>query len=453
MRPRFLLIPLPLILLLAACAAATPAPTEVPAAEEEPEPTAEPTEVMVEETEEPEEPAMQELTEPEPVPDLPTVSPVLETRQILDLDAEDAPEGATLGDPDDPAIWLHPDDPAQSVIAVVLKEGGLEVYDLEGNPLQEIAYEGGRFNNIDLIYNFPLGGQPTDIFVVTDRYKDLMLFFAIDPQTRELTDVTDPANPLVFTPEGEESDEETTAYGVAAFQSVADGAFYAFVNRRDTGELTQLLLTDSGSGLITWEKVREFELPIPEGGEEDDAQTEGMVVDPGLGFVYIGQENVGIWKLGSEPGDGTEAELIYAVRPDGEYLEADVEGLTIYFGPDGTGYLVVSSQGDNTFAVFAREGENEYIGSFQIGPEGDIDGVQECDGAMVMNIALGEMFPSGLLVVQDGFDAPLVSQEDEGELESVSGNFKFVPWENVANVFETPLLIDTESYNPRTPAQ
>ena len=197
------------------------------------------------------------------------------------------------------------------------------------------------------------------------------------------------------------------------------------------------------------EKVREFSLPIPEGGELEDAQTEGMVADQELGFLYIGQENVGLWKVAAEPDAESDAMLLYAVKPAGELLAADVEGLTIYYGPDGAGYLLVSSQGDNTFAVFDRAGDNEYLGNFQIGAGDAADGVQESDGAMVLNVALGEAFPNGILVVQDGFNLPAVMVEDDGELENVSTSLKFVDWAAVANAFDPPLLIDTTSYNPR----
>ena len=50
----------------------------------------------------------------------------------------------------------------------------------------------------------------------------------------------------------------------------------------------------------------------------------------------------------------------------GTHLTADVEGLTIYYSGDSTGYLIASSQGDNTYAVYKREGENSYIGQFAI---------------------------------------------------------------------------------------
>ena len=40
----------------------------------------------------------------------------------------------------------------------------------------------------------------------------------------------------------------------------------------------------------------------------------------------------------TEPDGSKDATLLYAVRPAGESLEADVEGLTIYYAPDGGGW-------------------------------------------------------------------------------------------------------------------
>jgi len=387
--------------------------------------------------------------EPELISSLPVVTATLKTRPILDMDAADLPEGGRMGDMDDPAIWVHPMDASQSIVVGALKEGGLEVYDLEGNVLQSLSPDGVRYNNVDLLYDVELGGEVVDLVAFTDRFGDKFAFYRIDPVTRTLVDVTDPATPLLFTPVGQESDEETTAYGIALYRSPETGEVYAFANRRETGDLAQWRLVDNGQGQVAIEKVREFSLPAPEGGELEDAQTEGMVADQELGVLYIGQENVGVWKVGAEPDDAGDAKLLYAVRPEGDILEADVEGLTIYYGAEGAGYLLVSSQGDNTFAVFTREGDNEYLGSFQVGAGDAADGVQESDGAMVLNVALGDAFPNGLLVVQDGFNLPAVMVEDDGEMENVSTSLKFVDWAAVANAFDPPLLIDTTSYSPR----
>jgi myo-inositol-hexaphosphate 3-phosphohydrolase len=389
-----------------------------------------------------------DISEPELLSEIPIVHAALETQPIWDTEDE-LPTDARFGDADDPAIWLHPTDPNLSIVVAALKEGGLDVYDLDGALLQELQPDGVRYNNVDIIYGFLLGDQESDLIVATDRYGDRLAIFRVDPHTRQLTDVTDPNNPMLFTPEGQESDGETTAYGIALYRSPQSGKFYAFANRRDTGELAQWELLDNGQGQTAIRRVRDLSLPIPEGGEPEDAQTEGMVVDEEMGVLYVGQEDVGVWQFDAEPDGSSEGALIHAVRPQGEILEPDVEGLTIYYGPDGRGYLLVSSQGDNTFAVFDREGDHAYLGSFQIGAMGEVDGVQESDGAMVLNVALGDLFPNGLLVVQDGFNLPAFMVEDDGELENVVTNFKYVDWAEVANAFDPPLLIDTVSYHPR----
>lgn len=108
--------------------------------------------------------------------------------------------------------------------------------------------------------------HPSDIIVATDRYKDLFVIFTVDPETRTLTDITDPDSPMLFTTEGEESDEETTAYGIALYHDTANDIFYAFANRRDTGEIAQFELLNTGNNTIGWNKVRTMTLPVPEGG-------------------------------------------------------------------------------------------------------------------------------------------------------------------------------------------
>ncbi|MCP2166431.1 phytase [Goodfellowiella coeruleoviolacea] len=53
----------------------------------------------------------------------------------------------------------------------------------------------------------------------------------------------------------------------------------------------------------------------------------------------------------------------------GRHLSADVEGLTLCRGgADDEGYLIVSSQGDSTYAVDERADDSDYLGSFRVGP-------------------------------------------------------------------------------------
>jgi myo-inositol-hexaphosphate 3-phosphohydrolase len=378
----------------------------------------------------------------------PTVTYAAETRAIIDVD--EPPIGERQGDADDPAIWINPHDPAQSLVIGALKDGGLDVYDLEGRVVQSISPEPGarlRYNNVDVQYNFNLGGELVDLVVVTDRRNDRMVFFKVNPTTLQLENVTAPDRARVFTAASEdELVEQKTAYGVALYRS-PDNTLYAFVSQRESNRVDQLELFDNGAGQVAWSRVRTLTFPLVD-DDPAESQIEGMVVDQELGFLYAGQENRGLWKFDAAPTGSASGKLIDEVYPGGTNLKADVEGLTIYYGRDGAGYLLASSQGDSTFAVYERTGDNAYLGSFRVANPNS-DGVEFSDGADVVNVPLGPDFPTGLLVVHDGWNEPSRLVEGDGELENVNTNFKFVAWENVANAFPQSLIVDTSSYNPR----
>ncbi|MDY7005925.1 MAG: phytase [Cyanobacteriota bacterium] len=374
---------------------------------------------------------------------IPVVSPTVETPDTNRIE--------TGIDSDDPAIYVHPDNPNQSLVISTLKDAGLAVYDLEGEVLQEISPDTPgdiRFNNVDIVYNFQIGDEAVDLAVATDRANDTLAIWSIDPQTRQLTnitaaDISDPEVSIFGIDDGEQ-----TAYGLATYTNPNTGETYAYVSQADGDQIAQLELTSNEDGTVSATEVRRLDVPIPEGGELDDAQVEGMVVDRESGILYVGQENFGIWKFDAEVDGSDEGTLVDEI---GENIQADVEGLTIYYGDNGNGYLLASSQGDNTFAVYEREGNNEYIGNFFVGDFANIDGAEESDGADVINVPLGNNYPNGLLVVQDGANKPeaVLQDPEDGEIQNFNTNFKFIPWENVANAFEEPLEIDRFSYNPR----
>ncbi|MHC0069050.1 phytase, partial [Nostoc sp. UIC 10890] len=304
---------------------------------------------------------------------VPTAAPTVETRPDL-LDDETLPVDQRA-DADDPAIYINATNSADSLVLTSVKNGGLRVYDLSGNLLETINPGGIRYNNIDLQYGFKLGNQSVDIAVASDRNNDKLAIFKINPNPgtdgNYLEDITDSSLGTLFQglPFAEPySSSSRSAYGLALYRSPITNDYYVFANRRETGDVAQFKLIDKGNGKIGIERVREFTVPTIEGR---DPQTEGMVVDQETGFLYIGQENVGIWKFQAEPNGGTTGKLIDQVRDlGGTNLTDDVEGLTIYYGKNGTGYLLASSQGDNTFVAYTREGNNEYVGNFAVGNNG-----------------------------------------------------------------------------------
>ena len=176
----------------------------------------------------------------------------------------------------------------------------------------------------------------------------------------------------------------------------------------------------AATGRVTARKVRAFDI---------GSQTEGCVVDDTTGALYVGEEDVGIWRYAVDPATGTARTAIDRTGPGG-HLTADAEGLTAARGTDGRGYLIVSSQGDSTFAVYDLDGSHAYHGSFQIrrGDGSSVDGVDETDGVAVAAGDFGPQFPNGLLVAHDGDN-----HRDDGSAARCS-NLKFTRLDQVVDL-------------------
>jgi myo-inositol-hexaphosphate 3-phosphohydrolase len=324
-----------------------------------------------------------------------TVSPKVETAAV-----------AGSGDvADDPAIWVDRTNPSRSVVIGTDKDpsqGRLYVFDLDGNVITTTT-TGQQLNNVDLRYGFNLDGRTVDLVGASNRATGSIDFFALDPDTRELTPVGSVATGL------------SNIYGFTMGQS-SDGKYYAFVSNTAGGEDSSNATTvrqfelDGSSGQVSGIAVRTF---------SPGTQVEGMVVDDQTGTLYLAEEDVGIWKYGADPASGSARTQVDAVG--GGRLTADVEGLTIYYGPNGTGYLIASSQGSDSYTVYARHGSNSYLGSFRVNDGNGIDRATDTDGLDVTNLALGSAFPTGMLVVHD-----------HSNTGASSSNFKLVPWNDVA---------------------
>ncbi|MFJ6996004.1 phytase [Streptomyces sp. NPDC003090] len=398
---------------------------------------------------------------------LPAVTARAETAPLHDDD-----EGGNA-DADDPAIWRNAAAPDRSLVIATAKEGGLRVYDLDARQVQSLPAPPpagpddapGRFNNVDLVQGTALAGTRSDLAVVSDRGHDRLRVYRIDRDNPAgpLTDVTDPQAAPIFSANQEEINEQDTAYGLATWTDPSTRRSYALVSRNNRTTVALLELVARPGGTVGYRTVRTLDLPssfrLPDGaswspcGEPGELpQVEGMVVDPANGTLYAGQEDVGVWRLRADL-TGTPV-LIDKVReygvpavydeesdecsptaPDpghgGDRLSADVEGLTLLTEADGDGYILASSQGDNTFAAYDRElsDDNEYEGGFRVAASAALDGSEECDGAAVLNAPLGRKYPNGLLVVQDGEDTPAADDRD-------ATNFKFVDLAQVMDALD-----------------
>jgi 3-phytase len=311
---------------------------------------------------------------------------------FLTASRETAPVPNSGDAADDPAIWVNRRRPARSAIIGTDKRGGLAVYNLAGRQIQ--YRPDGKINNVDLRTGFRLGGREVALVTAGNKSDNSLAIYRIDVSTRRLVNVAARRiRPGVET------------QGSCMYHSPVSGKFYYFVTS-ESGQAEQWELFDKGSGKVDARKVRSLTI-----GDE----TEGCVADDRLARFYVSEEPRGIWRYDAEPSAGTRRALVDSTGRGG-HLVADVEGLAIAHGRGRRGYLIASSQGNNSFVVYERAAPNDWVTSFKLRAGNRADGVEDTDGIDVTTANLGPVFSTGLFVAQDG-------KNDNG-----NQNFKLVRW-------------------------
>jgi len=345
-------------------------------------------------------------------------------------------------DADDVAFWIHPDDYSRSFVIATQKNAGYSIYDVNGKTLIDALPGENRYNNVDVMYGFELNGEKIDIALFTDRNNNKFAIYRIQESAPYIVDITDYSSDELF--DAQESGEDT-AYGEGVYKSPVSGKFYAFATQNGTWNAAQFELV-ANQDRVGWNKVRDITLEA----DDDDKHAEGIVVDQEYGKAYISQEAVGIYTLDAEPGESPEGvaldkEDLMAEEGD-DNLVPDLEGMTIYYKNDGTGYVFISSQGNIVYGVYDRTPnsvKNSYLTSFIIADDMEgIDGTQHTDSIDVTNIPISDKFPYGAFIAQDGTDTAT-------DPDDVGTNFKWVRWEEIDAALGDS--ISGSTYDPRSP--
>lgn len=313
---------------------------------------------------------------------------------LVPADAETTPVQHAGDAADDPALWVHPDDPALSLLIGNDKKGALEVYDLEGAVRQRITSSKPFWGNVDVRQAVVIGGRTLDLVAATNGGVRL---FKVDPVSRTLTQISGGASGAL----------QAGGQGLCLYESHADRRVYAFTLNKK-GVLVQWLLHDSdGDGLLLMRKVRTVSVVV---GVPPREATEACVADDDTGALYVSEEDVALWRYGAEPSTGAARTMVDSVQPGGN-LAADVEGVAIVRVGAKAGYLIVSAQNvaspqSSYFAVFDRQ-TNAYLRSFRIVGSPTADGCERTDGIAAYAGNLGASYPFGVFVCQDnGNTAP-----------------------------------------------
>lgn len=301
---------------------------------------------------------------------------------------ETQPVGTNNADAaDDPAIWRNPAEPAASLIIATDKKAGLYVYGLDGKVRS--FDPAGRLNNVDLI-DAPDGSV---LVVASDRNDPLdakLRLYRLDTAAAKLV-------LLGVVPGG-----SGEAYGICLWRT--GQTVEAFSVLKD-GAVHQVRLDLSGPA-PRGQIVRSLKLAT---------QTEGCVVDPRSATLYVGEEDVGIWRFSARSDGPTTGELV--AKTDGQQLVTDVEGLALAAEGATGGWLVASSQGDNAYAVY-RLPDMVPAGRFRIAA-GKFGATEETDGIELALGNFGPDYPGGLFIAQDGHNG------------RDAQNFKLVSWQDV----------------------
>lgn len=284
------------------------------------------------------------------------------------------------GEADEVGIWVDRHEPIRSVIIGNDKSlmGALYVYDLRGKFVHRSPYMNEPVG-VSVRYDIPLAGKSVDIVACGLRSTNQIKIFKIDRETRELEDIT--------TEEGIPTGFARDTYGLCLYKRAGDGQLFAFVSRKESDNLHQVLLEEDGKGKIKGTVVRQF------GAKDIKSYVEGMVADDEYGYLYASDEQAAILKYYADPNVKGDPLIQKFGVADG--IRGDREGLALFKKSKGQGYLIVSSQGDSTFKIYDRAGSNKFVKTAKM------HGVWKTDGIAVTSQSIPPYYPTGFFAAHN----------------------------------------------------
>ncbi len=300
---------------------------------------------------------------------------------------ETAPMVGAGDQADDPAIWVSDSPDQVSLILGTNKDEGLHVYNLDGTELQFLDV--GAINNVDIRGRYA---------VASNDELGALTWFVIS------RDTSAPVLHIGNTPV-----QSVEPYGVCLGQD--EDGLVAAVTYKDG--LVEFWRADQSKDADISAKL-ESTLQLP-------SQLEGCAFDETQNLIFIGEEAFGLYAYAYRD-TGAVPQIVDSIAADNG-LVADVEGVSVYYDPNG-GYIIASAQEADRFVVYDRLPPHAPRGVFTVSEnqDGSIDAVTHTDGLDVVAAPLPG-YPKGLLVVQD-----------DGNPESgMDQNFKLIDWRKVAD--------------------
>ncbi|MCG9895464.1 MAG: phytase [Fimbriimonadaceae bacterium] len=294
-------------------------------------------------------------------------------------------------DADDPAIWIHPTDPAKSRIWGTDKNevsGGLYAFDLAGKVVQSITPL-DRPNNVDII-QWTEEGSPRALMVATERAARRIRIYEINAEG----EAVEASGSAAFLPDAQ--GDEGLPMGVALTRSSETGAITAFVSPKTgpaEGYLARYELKKNSAG--KWDLELKGRFGSFSGMDaEQNGEIEALVVDRETGELFFSDELFAIRRVASAVTESTEA------PPLGEEIyQGDREGLAVIRN-EGRRLLLSSDQleGGSRLMVWDISGETPRLLVAIPTPADATDGLE------AVTAPLGEKLPAGVLVMMNSKD-------------------------------------------------
>ncbi len=319
---------------------------------------------------------------------------------------------------DDAAFWIHPTDPAKSLLLVTNKFKGLELHDPDGGLLKHIDAEYVPIN-VDVAYNVALGKTTADLALITCRAENSqgVRIYQIDPGKRRLKTVGETAIIKVL--------GGTEPLALCTYRSPRSGKTFFFVTSEE-GRIEQWEITQAADEHLSVKQVRAFARP---------SKVKGAVADDEKGILYISEEKTGVWQYNAEPDASADATQIAKVGENG--LEKDVLGLALYAAADNKGYLLVVSQGPKGGRSLVKIYDRAAPHAFRLTLDPAANGQPKWEGSSgiaITNRPTASQFPAGTLAVKQRFNP------------NASEDFKLYSWKQIAD--QAHLTIDP-AHSPR----
>lgn len=281
------------------------------------------------------------------------ISPIAETTPV------DSPDDAA----DDVCIYVPKAASEPVLIVGTDKKNGLDVYGLDGSLVR--SYDVGRVNNVDLVKaNFPIIAASNRSFNSLDLYR-LYADGSISLLHRQPTGLKD-------------------VYGVTAY---SDAETHTVFIGDKKGKVLEYVLNISGE-LLTFAPPKLIRF---------SSVVEGLDVDEHHNRLYAAQEDKGLWVIDLEDPSRKSRSLVF--KTDKKTFKSDFEGVALAETSEGQGYIFISIQGANSYAILNRN-DLSPMGYFRIvANRSGVDGAEETDGIELSTHPRARVF-----IAQDGFN-------------------------------------------------